>query len=202
MQRIVLATGNPGKIREIRKIFADMDCDIVPQSDWGLESPEETGTTFAENALIKARHAAAQTGLPAMADDSGLVVDALDGRPGVYSARYAGEDATDDENLDRLLHEMTDVPEQDRGAAFHCAAVLAFAEPERAPLVADGEWRGTILRARRGTGGFGYDPVFLDPASGRTGAELSREEKNTVSHRGKAFRALRNLLQDAPTAGS
>ena len=202
MQRIVLATGNPGKIREIRKIFADMDCDVVPQSDWDLESPDETGTTFAENALIKARYAAEQTGLPAMADDSGIVVDALDGRPGVYSARYAGEDATDADNLDRLLDEMADVSDAERGAAFHCAAVLVFPEREREPVVAEGVWRGTILRARRGSGGFGYDPVFLDPGSGKTGAELSREEKNAVSHRGKAFRALRKLLQDTLPAGS
>ncbi len=199
--KIVLATGNPGKVREIRAIFADLDVEIVPQSGFGIDSPEETGTTFIENALIKARFAADATGLPAMADDSGLAVDALDGRPGVYSARYAGEGASDDDNLDRLLEELGDVPDEQRGAGFHCAAVLAFPGDHRPPLVAEAVWRGTILRARRGTGGFGYDPVFLDPASGRTGAELAPEAKNAVSHRGRAFRALHEQFAASGLAG-
>ena len=194
MQKVVLATGNAGKIREIRDLFADLDVEIVAQSDLGIESPEESGVTFVENALLKARHAADAAGLPAMADDSGIVVDALDGRPGVYSARYAGEGATDDDNLTLLLQELQDVPDEQRGGGFHCAAVLAWPGNERAPVVAEAVWRGTILHARRGAGGFGYDPVFLDPESGKTGAELSREEKNDVSHRGKAFRKLHALI--------
>ena len=198
MERIVLASGNPGKIREIAAIFADLGIDIVAQSEFGIESPEETGTTFVDNALLKARFAAARSGLPAMADDSGIVVDALDGRPGVRSARYAGEDASDDENLDLLLGEMADVPDDERGAGFHCAAALVWPDASLPPLVVEEVWRGTLLRARRGTGGFGYDPVFLDPASNRTGAELSREEKNAISHRGKAFRKLHDLLRDTP----
>lgn len=194
MQQIVLATGNPGKIREIRELFADLDVEIVAQSAVDIESPEETGVTFTENALLKARHAADRTGLPAMADDSGIAVDALDGRPGVFSARYAGEGATDDDNLDLLLTELRDVPDDQRGGGFHCAAVLAWPGNERSPVIAEAVWRGTILRERRGAGGFGYDPIFLDPESGKTGAEMSREDKNRVSHRGKAFRKLHDLI--------
>jgi len=195
--RVVLASGNPGKIREIARILAELHIEVVAQSELDIESAEETGDTFVANALLKARFAAAQSGLPAIADDSGIVVDALDGRPGVRSARYAGDNASDDENLDRLLREMEGIPAERRGAAFHCAAVLAFPDDAHEPLVAEGIWRGTLLHERRGAGGFGYDPVFLDEASGRTGAEMSREEKNAVSHRGKAFRQLRDLLERA-----
>jgi XTP/dITP diphosphohydrolase len=194
LQRIVLATGNPGKIREIHDLFADLAIDIVSQSELGIESPEETGATFVENALLKARHAADISGLPAMADDSGIAVDALDGRPGVFSARYAGEGAGDDDNLDLLLEELRDVPDDRRGGGFHCAAVLAWPGNERPPVIAEAVWRGTILHERRGDGGFGYDPVFLDTESGKTGAELTRAEKNRVSHRGKAFRKLHKLV--------
>lgn len=196
IDRIVLASGNAGKIREIADIFAGLDVEIVAQSDFGIESPEETGTTFVENALLKARFAANQSGLPAMADDSGIVVDALDGRPGVYSARYAGEGASDEDNLELLLQQMQDVPDDRRGGGFHCAAVLVFPANQHEPIVVEAVWRGTILRERRGSGGFGYDPVFLDTDSQKTGAEMSREEKNAVSHRGKAFRALCDVLQE------
>jgi XTP/dITP diphosphohydrolase len=195
VKKIVLATGNAGKVREIADIFAPLRLEIVAQADLGVDSPEETGETFVDNAVLKASYAAHQTGLPAMADDSGICADALGGRPGVRSARYAGEDATDDENLDLLLEEMAGVPDAERGGGFHCAAALAFPD-QRAPIVVEEVWRGTILRERRGTGGFGYDPVFLDPSSGLTGAELSREEKNRVSHRGKAFRKLRDIVRD------
>lgn len=129
-----------------------------------------------------------------MADDSGIVVDALGGRPGVWSARYAGEDATDEQNVDKLLAELAEVADEDRGAGFHCAAVLVFPDGDREPLLAEAVWRGKILRERKGSGGFGYDPVFLDPASGKTGAQMTREEKNAVSHRGKAFHELKKLL--------
>ena len=197
MQKIVLATGNAGKIREIADIFAELDVEIIAQSDLGIASPEETGDTFVDNALLKARYAADHSGLPALADDSGIVVDALNGRPGVRSARYAGEDATDEQNLEKLLEELAGVPDSERGGGFHCAAVLAWPGDESDPVVVEEVWRGTILRARRGSGGFGYDPVFLDPGAQKTGAEMSCEEKNRVSHRGKAFRKLRDLVRDA-----
>jgi XTP/dITP diphosphohydrolase len=197
---IVFASGNAGKIREVAKLFADLQIEIIPQSALHIESPEETGTTFVANALLKARHAALQSGLPAMADDSGLAVDALDGRPGVRSARYAGENATDEENVDHLLRELAAVPDGQRGAVFHCAAALVNPDSGVPPLVAEARWRGTILRARLGDGGFGYDPVFLDPVSGKTGAQLTRDEKNRVSHRGKAFSQLRRLMQQRDSA--
>ncbi|MDJ0941357.1 MAG: RdgB/HAM1 family non-canonical purine NTP pyrophosphatase [Woeseiaceae bacterium] len=185
--KIVLASGNLGKVREIAELTAHLGVEIVPQSEFGVSDADETGTTFEANALIKARHAAEATGLPAISDDSGLAVDALDGRPGVYSARYAGPDASDDDNIDKLLGELGGTDE--RGAAFHCVA--CYVEPgDSEPVMAHGEWRGTILDARRGAGGFGYDPVFLDPESGRASAELTPDEKNARSHRGKALRAL------------
>jgi len=197
MSTIVLASGNPGKLRELAGLFADLDIEIIPQQSLGIESPEETGKTFVDNALLKARYAAARSGLPAMADDSGIVVDALSGRPGVWSARYAGEGATDEENVDKLLAALSGVPEGKRGGGFHCAAVLVEPDANVAPLIAEADWRGRILRSRLGAGGFGYDPVFLDPGSGKTGAQMTREEKNRVSHRGKAFRELRKLLQQS-----
>lgn len=195
VSKLVFASDNPGKIREVAEIFRDANISVVPQGEYGIESPEETGSTFADNALIKARHAASSSGLPAMADDSGIAVDALDGRPGVRSARYAGAAATDAQNVDKLLEEMAGVPDEQRGAGFHCAAVLVFPDSKAEPLAVAAVWRGRILRERRGEGGFGYDPVFLDPESGKTGAQMSRAEKNRVSHRGKAFRKLRKLLQ-------
>jgi len=195
ISKIVFASGNPGKIREIADIFADLNISIVPQREFAIESPEETGTTFADNALLKARHASARSGLPAMADDSGIVVDALGGRPGVWSARYAGDAATDAQNVDKLLEELADVPDEQRDAGFHCAAVLVIPDGDVVPLIVEAVWRGKILRERMGEGGFGYDPVFLDPSSGKTGAQMTREEKNRVSHRGKAFRELSKLLQ-------
>ena len=192
--KIVMASGNVGKLREISRILSDLDVTVVPQSEFGVSDADETGTTFAENALIKARHAAAETGLPAIADDSGLVVDALEGRPGVYSARYAGPDATDEANNEKLLAELADVADEDRGAAFHCTA--CFVMPgDSEPLFGTGDWRGSILRKPRGAGGFGYDPLFLDPASKMSGAELEPAEKNARSHRGQALRALAEKLR-------
>lgn len=194
LQKIVIASGNAGKLREIADLFSDLTSAVVAQAELGIESPEETGQTFVDNALLKARHAAAQSGLPAVADDSGIVVDALGGRPGVRSARYAGESAADEDNVDRLLSEMVDFSDDDRGAEFHCAAVLVFPEDEHDAIVAEGVWRGLILRQRLGDHGFGYDPVFLDAGSSKSGAQMSRDEKNAVSHRGKAFRALRHMM--------
>lgn len=199
LSKLVFASANPGKIREAGEILSDLDIRVLPQAEFSIEPPDETGSTFVENALIKARHAADRSGLPALADDSGIAVDALGGRPGVRSARYAGEGATDADNVDRLLAELKDVPDGQRGAAFRCAAALVFPHEGPGPLVVEAEWRGRILRERRGEGGFGYDPVFLDPDSGKTGAEMTREEKNRVSHRGKAFRQLKQaLMQSRP----
>lgn len=199
---IVLASSNPGKIRELAGLFADLDIEIVPQQELGIEPQPETGTSFVDNALQKARYAAAQSALPAIADDSGIAVDALDGRPGVWSARYAGPGATDEQNIDKLLLELSDVPDERRGGGFHCAAVLVYPDPTRVPLVAEAVWRGRILHARSGEGGFGYDPLFLDPTTGKTGAEMTREEKNRISHRGQAFRELKRLLQKSLPASS
>ena len=193
--KIVMASGNVGKLREISRILGDLEVTVVPQSDFGVSDADETGTTFAENALIKARHAAAATGLPAIADDSGLVVDALDGRPGVYSARYAGPGATDQANNEKLLAELADVADENRWAAFHCTACFVMSA-DAEPLFGTGDWRGSILREPRGAGGFGYDPLFLDPASGLTGAELEPAEKNARSHRGQALRALAEKLRE------
>ena len=189
-----MASSNAGKIREIARLLDGLGIEVVAQSELRVTDADETGSTFAENSLIKARHASDATGLPAIADDSGLAVDALDGRPGVYSARYAGVNATDDQNVDKLLRELADVSDASRGAAFHCVASFTMPGNPQA-VVAEGVWRGTILRARRGDGGFGYDPVFLDLASGLSGAELTSEQKNARSHRGQALRALVALLQ-------
>ncbi len=189
-----MASANAGKLREIARLLDGLNIKVQAQSDFGVEDAEETGTTFAENSLIKARHAAAATGLPAIADDSGLAVDALQGAPGVYSARYSGADATDEKNVAKLLEAMRDVGEPSRGAAFHCVATFVLPDESR-PLVADGEWRGAILTAAKGDGGFGYDPVFLGSASGKSAAQLTPDEKNARSHRGQALRKLIALIE-------
>jgi len=193
-EKIVLASGNTGKLKELSRILGDLNFVVVPQSDFDVSDADETGNTFSENALIKARHAVAATGLAAIADDSGLAVDALDGRPGIYSARYSGPDATDDSNIDRLLEELDGVPDEQRTAAFHCVACfLTPDDPD--PIIGEGEWRGSILRGRCGDGGFGYDPVFFDPGLGRSSAELDPDEKNARSHRGKALQKLAEKLK-------
>lgn len=186
-----MATGNPGKIREIARLLDGLGIEVVAQSEFGVADADETGATFAENSLIKARHAVAATGLPAIADDSGLAVDALGGAPGVYSARYAGPDGDDEANNDKLLAALEG--EVDRGAAFHCVAT--YVEPGGEPLVAEGEWRGSILDARQGDGGFGYDPLFFVPDCGCSSAELSHEQKNQRSHRGQALRKLVEMIR-------
>lgn len=187
-----MATGNPGKVREIARLLEGLGVEIVAQSEFGLEDADETGTTFAENSLIKARHAACATGLAAIADDSGLSVDALDGAPGVYSARYGGPDGDDQKNNDKLLVELEGV--SDRGASFRCVATYVMPD-ESEPLVAEGVWRGEILRAPRGHGGFGYDPLFFVPECSCSSAELSADEKNARSHRGQALRKLVQMLE-------
>ncbi|KOC89699.1 XTP/dITP diphosphatase [Winslowiella iniecta] len=196
MQKVVLATGNPGKVRELADLLAAFGLDIVAQTDLGVESAEETGLTFIENAILKARHAAHITGLPAIADDSGLAVDALGGAPGIYSARYAGEDASDRQNLEKLLTALQDVPDEQRQAQFHCVLVYLRHAEDPTPLVFHGSWEGVITRAAAGEGGFGYDPIFSVPALGKTAAELTKEEKRALSHRGKALTLLLEAMRN------
>jgi XTP/dITP diphosphohydrolase len=195
--KAVLASSNAGKLRELAGILAPFGYELVAQTALGIDTPPETGTTFAENALLKARHAATHAGLPALADDSGIEVDALGGRPGVYSARYAGEHATDDENLRKMLDELRGVPADRRTARYQCVIAFARSAEDPSPLLAQGTWEGRILTQPRGTGGFGYDPIFQPLNLDRTAAELSAEEKNARSHRGEALRALVRMLQQA-----
>ncbi len=193
----VLATANRGKVAELSALLAEsgIPVRVTAQAELGVSAPPETGATFVENALIKARHAARLTGLPAIADDSGLVVDALGGAPGVHSARFAGEHADDAANIAKLLAAL-DAPSLERSAVFHCALVALRHPDDSAPLIALGSWAGQIARAPSGAHGFGYDPVFFDPKLGRTAAELGAAEKNRVSHRGAAIRRLIELLKN------
>lgn len=192
-RKIVMATGNTGKLREITELLAGTDVAVIAQSALDVIPAAETGDTFVANALQKARNAARQTGLPAMADDSGLVVAALDGHPGIRSARYAGPQATDEENIDKLLQALRGIT--DRAAHFRCAAVFVRNAEDAQPLIAQGRWCGEIAQLRRGTAGFGYDPIFYDPELQRCSAELTSAEKNARSHRGQAIRALCRLMQ-------
>ncbi|MFT8212192.1 MAG: RdgB/HAM1 family non-canonical purine NTP pyrophosphatase [Symbiopectobacterium sp.] len=196
-QNVVLATGNPGKVRELADLLADFGMNIVAQTELSVDSAEETGLTFIENALLKARHAAKITGLPAVADDSGLAVDALGGAPGIYSARYAGVDASDQADLDKLLNAIKDVPDEKRGASFHCVLVYLRHADDPTPLVCHGRWDGVLTRTAMGEGGFGYDPIFYVPSAGKTAAEMTRDEKNALSHRGQALRLLLDALRHA-----
>ena len=194
---VVLASSNPGKLAELKARLEPAGLHVVPQDAFGVEPPEETGLTFVENALIKARAACAATGLPALADDSGIVVDALEGAPGVRSARYAGPGASDGGNVARLLEALRGVAPAERGAVFVCAIVWLRHTRDPCPIICEGVWEGRVLDAPRGDGGFGYDPVFFLDALGRTAAELSRAEKNAVSHRGQALaRLLERLARD------
>ena len=192
--KVVLASSNPGKLSELRALLRPAGLQVVPQDALGVEPPEETGVTFVENALIKARAACAATGLPALADDSGVVVDALGGAPGVRSARYAGEGASDADNLAMLLEALSGVDPSARGGAFVCAIVYLRHAQDPCPIVCEGVWRGRILDAPRGDGGFGYDPVFFVETLNRTAAELSRAEKNAISHRGQALAQMLDRL--------
>jgi XTP/dITP diphosphohydrolase len=195
--RWVLATGNRGKAVELAALCREsgLALEIVPQTDLGVASVPETGLTFVENALLKARHASRATRLPAIADDSGLVVDALGGAPGVRSARYAGDDADDTANTEKLLAALAAVPAGKRAAHFYCVLVALRDADDPAPVIATGAWHGEIALTPRGSGGFGYDPVFLDPRLGKTSAELSAAEKNRASHRGAALRRMIESLQ-------
>ena len=191
---LVLASNNAGKLEEFGALLAADGFDVRAQAAFGVADADETGLTFVENAILKARHACRATGLPALADDSGLCVDALGGAPGLYSARYAGGHGDAGANIDKLLLALAEVPDAARGAHFVCVlALLRHAEDPR-PIVVEGRWDGAILRARRGSGGHGYDPVFLDPAHGQTAAEMPMELKNRLSHRGQALALLRERL--------
>jgi len=193
MQRIVLASGNAGKLAEMRAFLGDLDIELVAQSEIGIADAAETATTFVENALLKARHAARISGLPALGDDSGICVDALGGAPGLHSARYAGTQGDAAANIAKLLDALRDVPEARRTAHFHCTLVLLRHADDPAPLIAEGLWRGRILDTPRGTQGHGYDPVFFDPRHGAAG-EMDMALKNRVSHRGLALERLREML--------
>ena len=193
--RVVLASGNVGKVREFNQLLTDQHVEVVPQSSFGVPEANETGLTFVENAILKARNASRHTGLPALADDSGLEVDALNGAPGIYSARYAGAGASDEDNLRKLLAAIEGLPESERGARFQCViAYLRHAE-DPTPLICQGTWEGTILTAPRGANGFGYDPVFYAPEQAASAAELPPEIKNRLSHRGQALRKLLEALR-------
>jgi XTP/dITP diphosphohydrolase len=190
LEQLVLASGNKGKLKEFRHLFKPLHVNIQAQADFNVAPVAETGLTFVENALLKARAAAQTSKLPALGDDSGLVVDALKGQPGIYSARFAGENASDRENNDLLLEKLTGMIPERRSATFYCCLVLLRHHRDPAPIIVSGTWHGTILEAPRGKGGFGYDPLFFDPKLGASAAELSMAEKAQVSHRGKALKAL------------
>jgi len=192
----VLASANAGKIRELNALLACHGMDVIPQSQFAIPSIEETGESFVENAIIKARHAARLSGLAAIADDSGLMVDALDGAPGIYSARYAGEGASDGENLQLLLDNMRDVPEARRGAHFVSVIVYMRHPDDACPLVCEGLWSGRLTYAPKGAAGFGYDPIFYLDECGCTSAELEPAHKNAISHRAQAMQALLARLAD------
>ena len=193
-RKIVLATSNPGKLAEIKDILQNTTDTILPQRDFDIEDAEETGLTFIENALIKARHACKQTGLAALADDSGLEVDALSGAPGIYSARFAGANASDQDNIDKLLADLQGVPPNQRNARFWCVMVFLRHDNDPAPILCQGSWQGRIALARTGDNGFGYDPVFLPTGFTRSAAQLRPEEKNQISHRAQALSQLRSRL--------
>jgi XTP/dITP diphosphohydrolase len=196
-RRLVLATDNPGKLRELAALLGDR-WEVLPQGHFGIRSAPETGTTFRANAELKARHAAAATGLPSIADDSGLEVDALDGAPGVESANYAGPAASDAANNARLLAALAGVPQHLRTARYRCVLVFVRSWDDPDPVVAEGTWEGSIAEVPRGEGGFGYDPLFIDAQTGLTGAELGPAAKNAVSHRGQALQRLRRQMDTVP----
>lgn len=198
MKRVVLASGNAGKLKEMGELLAGLDWQVLAQHELGVQDVPETGLSFVENALIKARHASAVTGLPALADDSGLIVDALGGAPGLYSARYAGEPGNAAANTAKLLDALRDVPAERRTARFYSVIVLLRHAEDPQPLICEGSWEGRVLDAPRGEAGFGYDPVFLDVAHALTAAQMPAELKNALSHRGMALRELVRKLADRP----
>ena len=197
MSQIVLATGNQGKLREFKQLLAPLSIEVITQSELGVIEAEETGLSFVENAIIKARNACAQTGLPAIADDSGIEVDALLGAPGIYSSRYAGAAASDEDNIHALLEAMKDVPESERHARFQCVVVYMRHAGDPTPLICQGTWHGQILTEAAGDGGFGYDPLFFVAETDCSAAELSSQQKHAISHRGQAMRRFIEEFQYA-----
>lgn len=193
-QKVVLATGNQGKLREFIRMLAPQNMEIIKQSEFDVSDVEETGLTFVENAILKARHASKITGLPALADDSGIEVDALNGQPGIYSARYSGEG--DEANNIKLLAEMQNIPEGKRTARFRCCIVYMRHAEDPSPIIADAAWEGTILYELKGVNGFGYDPLFYVPTHGCSSAEIDPDEKNRISHRGQALQMLLAALEN------
>jgi XTP/dITP diphosphohydrolase len=196
LDKVVLATGNKGKVKELARMLSGLGIEVFPQSEFSVVDVAETGTTFVENAIIKARHAAKQTGLPAIADDSGLAVDALSGKPGVYSARYSGDQATDQSNITKLLDAMADIPKDKRQAKFLCVLVFMRHADDPTPIICQGEWSGEITTKQQGENGFGYDPVFWVDTQNCSSAQLSPAQKNAFSHRGKALKLLLAQLQN------
>lgn len=194
LKRVVLASGNKGKLRELSALLSAHGVDVAPQSDFISTEAEETGLTFVENAILKARHVAAVTELPVIADDSGLAVDYLDGAPGIYSARYSGAEATDEKNNDKLLHALAGVTKAQRTAAFHCVLVFLRGPSDPCPVISHASWNGWIVESQTGVGGFGYDPLFFVPTHGCTSAELEPAVKNQISHRGQALSQLMESL--------
>jgi len=194
MKKIVLATSNKGKVKELANMLQDLAISVVPQSDFNVSEVAETGTTFVENAIIKARHAAKITGLPTIADDSGLAVDYLQGAPGIYSARFAGENANDEDNINKLLTALKGVPAAQRSARFLCVLVFMRHADDPTPIICQGEWQGLITQKKSGEQGFGYDPIFYVDQQQMTSAQLPRDLKNQLSHRGKALELLKAKL--------
>lgn len=190
MKKIVLASGNKGKLKEFQQLLGNSGFDVVPQSDFNVPDAIEDGLSFVENSIIKARHACKLTGLPAIADDSGLEVDALNGQPGIYSARFSGENATDALNNEKLLADLKDIPEAERTARFQCLLVFLRHENDPTPVICQGTWEGRILFEEHGEHGFGYDPLFWVPEQGCSSALLAPQVKNRISHRGKAMELL------------
>lgn len=195
MDKIVLASNNPGKLKELQSLLAPLNIEVLPQSEFNIPEIEETGLTFIENSILKARNAAAHSQLPALADDSGLEVDALNGQPGIYSARFAGQPSNDKNNNEKLLAALEGVTESQRTARFHCVLVLMRHATDPTPIISQGVWEGRILTKPHGTNGFGYDPLFFALDQKCCSAELTSEVKNIVSHRGKASAALLQLLE-------
>ncbi len=193
--KIVLASNNAGKLKEFQQLLAERHFDVLPQAKFKIADVEETGLSFVENAIIKARHASKIAGLPAIADDSGLEVDFLDGAPGIYSARFSGAGANDRTNNQKLLESLHNVSDEQRSARFQCVLVYLRHPLDPTPLICQGTWEGRILKQPQGSNGFGYDPLFLDPTTGLSSAELSNDEKNTRSHRAKALECLLNQLK-------
>jgi XTP/dITP diphosphohydrolase len=195
-EKIVLASGNAGKVREINQLLAQQQIQVIPQSEFDTPEAEETGLTFVENAILKARNAARHSGLPAIADDSGIEVDALKGAPGIYSARFAGPACDDQANNEKLLADLKDVEDEARTARFQCVLVYLRHADDPTPIICQGTWEGRILHAEQGVNGFGYDPLFLVPEHGCSSAELTPEQKNVLSHRGQALRKLMAALSE------